>query len=465
MSDNYDLKFLKCIIEYRKCALSFADFNKPDILESKYIKFAKGLIDVVKTYHQVPSIEVLQKTSKDVNIQQYILKSFEEASQEQVLEKDFEFYFKELKDRYKRKKISSFVEDFSNIKEKPTKEIESRVRDVFTSISNLDSDLGMEARTLKENISLFTSKFNETKKNKNSLPGIPTKYTFLDKNVTLAGGDMLIIGGETGVGKSTVMTNIVKQMWMQDNTINTKTENFTKGYSCVIFSVEMPYENYFIKMLSCMSGVDYKRIEQATLSKEEMESIKQSLDFIKRYPYELEIVDIPNLSSAEIEAILDSIEDSKFKPDFVCVDYIGIMDLNDKNSKESDWLKQGEIARELRTIFRKRNIPGITAVQLGRKKEVKNAEENIGTQRVARSIGILTHCTTFIQIETRSNEDKCPDMRLHIVKNRNGGKGMFCVMKKLSCSRLEDLPINLDTNEIEFANYDDISNQTEDLVL
>lgn len=462
---EYDLKFLKCVIEYRKSALAFADFNKPEILDNKYIKFGRGLVDVVKTYHQVPSLGVLQKTSKEEAVQQYIAKTYEEAMAETVEEKDFEFYFKELKDRYKKRKISAFVEDYEHNKGKTIKELEVKVRDVFTSIQNLDSSVGMESRTLKENLSLFTGKFNEMKRNKDNLPGIPTKYTFFDNNVTLRGGDMLIIGGETGAGKSTLMTNFVKQMWMQDNTINTATEDFTRGYSCVIFSVEMPYDNYFTKLLACISGIDYRRIEMATLSKEEMDTIKKALDFINRFPFQMEIVDIPQLSSAEVDAILDSIEESKFRPDFVCVDYLGIMDLNNKNSNESDWLKQGEIARELRTVFRKRDIPGITAVQLNRKKETKNAEENIGTQRVSRSMGILTHCTTFVQIESRVNEDKCPDMRVHIVKNRNGGKGMFTVMKKLACSQLVDLPVNNDTNEIEFADYDDISDETEDLFL
>lgn len=460
-----DLKFLKCIIQYRKSALAFADFNKPDILDNKYIKFGRGLIDVTKNFNQVPSLEVLKKTTKEEAIQKYIQSSYEEAMAEEIEEKDFEFYFKELKDRYKRKKINSFIDDFSHIKDKPIKDLETKVRDVFNSIQNLDNDTGMQSRTLKENIKGFTDRFNDLKKNKDNLPGIPTHYTYFDKNVTLRGGDMLIIGGETGAGKSTLMSNFVLQMWMQNNTINTPTDNFTKGYSCVIFSVEMPYDNYFTKLLACISGVDYRKIEMATLSKEDVALIKKTLDFIDRYPYQLEIVDIPTLSAADVDAILDTIEMSKFRPDFVCVDYLGIMDLNDKGSNESDWLKQGEIARELRTVFRKRDIPGITAVQLNRKKETKNAEENIGTQRVSRSMGILTHCTTFIQIETRINEDKCPDMRVHIVKNRNGGKGMFCVMKRLACSQLTDLPIDLDTNEIQFADYDDISDETEDLFL
>ena len=465
MTDNYDLKLLKCIIQFRKCALTFADFNKPEILDSKYIKFASHLRDTILIYQQVPSLEVLEKTTKSDFLQKYITSTYNESLQVDVEEKDFVFYLDQLKDRYKRKKISSFVEEFESNKSRSTKELEVKVRDVFTSMQGMDSSMGAVSRTMKENLSIFTSKFNEQKKNKNAIPGIPTHYKHFDTNVTLGGGDLLIIGGETGAGKSTVMINFVKQMWMQENTINTETDKFKPGYSCVIFSIEMPYDNIFTKMLSCISGVDYKRIERATLSKEEMNQIKSALDFIDRYPHQLEIVDIPNLSSAEIEAILDTIEETKFKPDFICADYIGIMDLNDKSSNEADWLKQGEITRQLRTVLRKRNIPGISGVQLNRKKETKNAEENIGVQRVSRSMGILTHCTTFLQIETRMNEDRCPDMRLHIVKNRNGGKGMITMIKKLNCSQLVDMPVNGDTNEIEFGDYDDISEQAEGLYL
>lgn len=465
MTDNYDLHLLKCIIQYRKCALMFADFNKPEILDSKYIKFASHLRDTIIIYQQVPSLEVLEKTTKSDFLQKYITATYLEAQEVNVEEKDFMFYLDQLKDRYKRRKISGFVEEFESNKNRSTKELEVKVRDVFTSMQGMDSSIGAESRTMKENLSIFTSKFNEQKKNKDIVPGIPTHYMHFDKNVTLKGGDLLIIGGETGAGKSTVMTNFVKQMWMQENTINTETEKFKKGYNCVIFSIEMPYDNYFTKMLACISGVDYRRIEQAILSKEEMNQIKATLDFIYRYPFQLEIVDIPNLSSAEVEAILDTIEETKFTPDFVCVDYIGIMDLNDKSSNEADWLKQGEITRQLRTVFRKKNIPGISGVQLNRKKDTKNAEENIGVQRVSRSMGILTHCTTFLQIETRINEDKCPDMRLHIVKNRNGGKGMITMIKKLNCSQLIDMPVNSETNEVEFGDYDDISDQAEGLFL
>ena len=54
----------------------------------------------------------------------------------------------------------------------------------------------------------------------------------------------------------------------QSNTIESNT--FVPGKNIVYFSLEMPYENCFNRLLSSLSGVPYKKIENAKCNKEEI---------------------------------------------------------------------------------------------------------------------------------------------------------------------------------------------------
>jgi replicative DNA helicase len=224
----------------------------------------------------------------------------------------------------------------------------------------------------------------------------------------------------------------------------------------------MPYEDCFNRLISRLSGVQSRKIENASLNKEEFAKVKKALDFIKNYPYEFRIVDMIGKTSANnIDTILSEYE-NKF--DIIFVDYLGIMETNEK-SDEADWMKQGVISYEVRSIARKYKLPIFSAVQLNRKAQNKDSSENIGLSRLARSGTIATHATHVIQIESRQSEEQYQDFLYHIIKNRKGPKGKGILYKNLACATLIDKPIEIDETSFKDYNNDDISDELENIDL
>jgi len=221
----------------------------------------------------------------------------------------------------------------------------------------------------------------------------------------------------------------------------------------------MPYDDCFNRLLSRLSGVPSRKIETpSTLDREEIQKIKQAIDFIERYPYEFEIIDIADACANDLDLILEEIQ---YAIDGIFIDYLGIMRPNEKSGEEQDWLKQGTVAYECRAIARRRNLPLFSAVQLNRKSPGKDPSENIGLSRLARSATIATHCTHICQLEARPSEENFPDMIVHFIKNRKGPKGKFRLIKNLACATLLDEKIENkeeeDTTIFYNRDIDDIS--------
>src|ERR1019366_5173417 len=94
-------------------------------------------------------------------------------------------------------------------------------------------------------------------------------------------------------------------------------------------------------------------------------------------PFKFKIVDIVEANANDLEAI---IIDSGENYDAIFIDYLGIMNANEKN-EEQDWLKQGNISKEIRQILRKHKKVGFSAVQLNRKTGKDSGDGGIGLNR------------------------------------------------------------------------------------
>ena len=81
-------------------------------------------------------------------------------------------------------------------------------------------------------------------------------------------------------------------MWMQKNTVFSN--NFVRGYNVLYFSLEMPYEACARRTMARIADVPMYALRDAALNKFQIEALRRSTDFIERYPYEFEIVDIFN---------------------------------------------------------------------------------------------------------------------------------------------------------------------------
>jgi replicative DNA helicase len=459
MTQDLDLFILKTLITDKKHALDFVNECDPKLFSSEYWNFATIIVSYLRTYKEVPTLRVIEdKLTKGNNpkLVEQVRKTWEQVKSTEMEASEYKFQLEKIKQRYAEKQVSTLKEVLSR-QEPGSMDISKslvEMQKTVQSIKGISETKSYERKTLKKALSSFTERFNAKRANPQLDAGLMTGYMAIDHSTNgLKPADFMIIAGESGFGKSLFLNNIGVQVWMQQNTVD-MISNFTEGKNVVYFSLEMPYEDCFNRLLARLSGVPSRKIESPhTVSKDEMKKIKAALDFIKNYPYEFEIIDIADACAADLDMLL---EDIQYHIDAVFIDYLGIMRTNSSN-EEQDWLKQGIVAYECRAIARKRGLPLFSAVQLNRKSNNKDSSENIGLSRLARSATIATHATHVIQIENRPSEDSFPDFLYHLIKVRKGPKGKGRLIKNLACATLQEVAADEPTTQFPSYDPEDIS--------
>jgi replicative DNA helicase len=287
----------------------------------------------------------------------------------------------------------------------------------------------------------FKSEFLRKREDPEISRGVQTGYSYLDY-VTggLQPAELVIIGAETGAGKSMLLNNMAVQMWMQKNTIYTDPENYTKGCNVLYFSLEMPFRACYRRTIARVADLPVYGIRDATITNDKLESLSKALRFTKKYPNDFEIVDIPRGATIDqIEERYLAAVDQGRAPDVIVVDYLGLMD--DPDAGEEDWLKLGLISGRLHEFARMYDVIVLTAVQLNRPTSKTHADssELIGLHRIGRSALIMTHANIGIQIETRKDENTYSDLIYHIIKNRDGELGKHILSKKFQNATIKDI--------------------------
>jgi len=457
---NLDLNILKAICSNKNLAQDFLYECNVNFFETEYFSFASTVLKYISANKDVPTLRVLKERIKNEKLVETIEKTWNKLETIQYNEKEFKHDLEKIKQRYASNKLEALKEELLN----STDALSSlpKIKSVVNEVNSLNRKKAFEKKSLKDSISTFTEKYNaklEARKNGKELnDSVKTGYSAFDEYTNgLQDGEFVLICGESNSGKSMLLMNMSIQMWLQNNTIDSV--DFTEGSNVLYFSLEMPLEPCFHRVLARLANVETKKLKNASLNKEEQLRVKKALDFIKRYPYQFEIVDAPRGVTVEvIESIYEETK-SSFLPRVVSIDYLGLMDYeNDKGM--DDWLKLGKISEGVHEFGRVHKLIVLSAVQLNRVKPTKDTEEKIGMHRIGRSSLIVTNANIAVQIHTRQNESQYTDMEYFIIKNREGQLGKGSLLKNLSCGTLLDNKLEF---EESFIDANDLSEYMEDL--
>jgi replicative DNA helicase len=464
MSNELDMVILKTLVTNKKHALDFANDCDTKLFSTEVWNFANLAVSYIKTYKDIPTervmIERLEK-GKNEKLIDYVKGVWSQLNNTFYNDREYKHDLTKIKKRYAEKQISVVKESLSKLDagsmdvDKAVLEMQKAVQ----TIKGLTNVKAYERKTLKASVSAFRDEYNAKLKDPDFDRGIRTGYSYLD-NVTdgLRPGELILIGGESGAGKSMLLMNMAIQIWQQNNTID-MVDNFGPGNSILYFSLEMPFKPCLNRTLARLSNNPSKLIRNAKLNVEEASKLKKALKFINNYPYEFEIVDIPR--GATMEGLELLFEDAKanFDPKIIVIDYLGLMDYDGQEME--DWLKLGKIAEKIHEFARVHNCTVLSAVQLNRGKGGKDQTEKIGLHRIGRSALIMQNANIAVQIETRPNEKDYPDMYYHVIKNRDGEQGKGKVIKNLASGTLIDDKTEEDTTTFEMKDPDDISEKAE----
>jgi len=450
-----DLSVLKVVLENKKYASEFASGCEDKIFSPDLWRFGRIVIDYLKIYKEIPTQRVLTETFAKNNptLSKYIDTVYESLLPQVLNEKEFKHNLKKLKDRYAAQLLVSVKDSISAEGDVDIQKTVQSLQAVSERVRGLYKSKIYDQKTLKESIGDFRQRYIAKAKDPNFGRGILTGYNFIDFQTNgLRPAELFLVAGESGSGKSMLLMNLAIQMWLQNN----KTDQFTdfkKGYNVLYFSLEMPHEQCLNRVLSRVSDVPYRGIRDGNLLAEDTDKLQNGIKFVKNYPYEFEIVDIPRGATAEQLELIYNDAKLKFEPDVIIVDYLGLMEYE---GEMDDWLKLGKISEKLHEFARMFNVVVLSAVQLNRtagKSKEQTSADKIGQHRIGRSALIIQNANIAMQIEKRDDEGMHPDMILHFIKNRDGELVKGRLLKNFTnCSLINDYG---DGNP-ELANSDDI---------
>jgi replicative DNA helicase len=367
-------------------------------------------------------------------------------------ETDFKFYLKLLKDRYNKALVSELSSSLgaglsANM---DIRELNKRLTDAHREINLISQGKALDEGTLGEDIVNIFKEYNHIATSPQDFKGVLTRFDSLD-NLTngFFGGELIIIAGFEGSGKSLVSMNWAINAWMGSNTIDTAPADFKDdGNNILYISLEMPRSNrgqasssaYLNKrMVSCIGKLPFGDLRRGQLQAEDMNSFKKACKFIKEYDKQkkLFVADMPRgVGVDDVEAKLLEVKES-MDVDLVVVDYIGLM----KGAEdEADWKAQGDIAAGLHELARIYDVPIVTPCQVNRPNNASHSLNNqkYNTTRLARASGISQNANMVFVIESRDNEHQYQDMPFQIVKMRDAEKGELQFVKDFGKMRVYD---------------------------
>ncbi len=439
-----DLVILKNLISSKRYALEFIQESNEKLFSPDLWRFTKIILDYIRVYKEVPTRRIIierNKSSKNEALTTYINQIWDFLDKIDIDEKEYKHHLEKIKNRFAEKLIYTLKDRLVN--EEGNVDLKQSIGELTSTVQHIKSINQIKAyeqKSLKEGLSEFRNRYVAKQNDPNFGIGLMTGYGFFD---FITGGirenEMCIVGGDTGSGKSMILLNMAVNMWLGANSIeDEEATEFKPGNDVVYFSLEMPYEDCQDRMLARLAMVPQKSIRDAKLDDEQKRKLAKVCKFIEKYPWEMEIVDIPRGATlSQVELIYNDICAVRGrKPKVIVIDYLALMSFENKDLQ--DWLQLSYLSEGFHELVRTYNAVGLTATQLNRPASNKSgATDNaVGLNRLSRSALQAANANFVILIEKRSNEAEMPDMILHLAKSRRTELAKGRIYKNLACCAL-----------------------------
>ena len=235
---------------------------------------------------------------------------------------------------------------------------------------------------------------------------ISTGYKELDESLGgFKPGELIIIAGRPGMGKTTFAINLIKNMCYANKRV-------------AMFSLEMSESSLASKIVSFESNVLLKKILNHKLDSKDWEKVSFSTPKFKKYNLLIDDSSYVNVSTIEEE--ISKIENI----DIIFVDYLQLI-VSDALIGANRVLEVAKITRNLRAIAKGRNIPIVVLSQLSRANESRvDKRPMLSDLRDSGSIEQDADKVLFLYRPGYYSEKEDPnECELIIAKNRCGDTG------------------------------------------
>ncbi|WP_444468386.1 replicative DNA helicase (plasmid) [Streptomyces rochei] len=260
-------------------------------------------------------------------------------------------------------------------------------------------------------------------------PAAVTGFTDLDSLMKLMPGQMILVAARPAMGKSAFALGVA-------------TANARKGGPTLVHSLEMGRAEVSNRILSARARVAFHHIRDG------VDSLTQDdWDRLDRYTPELR--DLPlwmdysaRVSPARIRSRIKTVIRETGRAPLVVVDYLQLMQTDQRNSRQSTYDRVTEISRELKILASDTGAVIIALAQLNRGPEqrqdkrpaVSDLRDSGALEQDADAI-ILLHREDYYEPES----ERSGETDLIVAKHRNGPTATVTVAHQFHYSRLRDM--------------------------
>lgn len=234
-------------------------------------------------------------------------------------------------------------------------------------------------------------------RNSDGTVGLPSLLPTLNDFMTFGNGELVLVAGPTGKGKSSYF-------------LNEACYSLKHGVPVVIVDTELTDEVWFPRLLACLSGVTVKQIKNGRYSDSEEERIKKTMEWLK---HENNLVHeyLPVFNKMQIDQICRKWL-NKGKLGFFIYDYIKPSEMRGA-AEISQSL--GLMADYLKSLAGNMNIPVLGGLQLN-----KLTGQVADSMKPERYADVLMYWKEKNMEQMQQDTTECGNYYLQVVKNRNG---------------------------------------------
>jgi replicative DNA helicase len=264
---------------------------------------------------------------------------------------------------------------------------------------------------LNEILSEATKKIQHLCENKNSITGLETGFTDLDKLTTgLQNSDLIVIAGRPSMGKTALAINIAEFAALNSDK------------PIVIFSMEMPSDAIAMRMLCSIGRINQTQLRSGQLSDQDWPRLTDAISKLSQT--KIFIDDTAALSPNDIKSRVRRLARKHGDIGLVVIDYIQLMHIPGK--RENRAVEISEISRMLKEFSKEIKAPVIACSQLNRSLEQRQDKRPIMSD--LRESGAIEQDADIIAFIYRDEvyHEQSPDKgiaEIIIGKHRNGPTG------------------------------------------
>ncbi len=245
------------------------------------------------------------------------------------------------------------------------------------------------------------------------LTGLSTGFNEIDKKTSgLQKGDLIIVAGRPGMGKTSFALNIVEQVAMK-----------RKDCAIAVFSMEMSGRQLAMRFYSSLARIALTSLRSGKLGKYEWPRMTAAMKMMQ--DSRIHIDDSSTLSPVEIRARARRLKREQGSLGLVVIDYLQLMQSSIK--AENRTMEITHISRALKAMARELDVPVVALSQLNRNVEQRTDHRPVLSD--LRESGAIEQDADLILFLYRKKENLDEDIErnafsyqveMEAAKQRNG---------------------------------------------